>query len=348
MRHLLCPLVLVLSPALASAQPDKNRATPADKAVEKALDYLSKAQSKTDGAWHLQSTKSPAATALAVMAFLSAGHVPGEGKYGEVVEKGIRFVMKQQHPNGLIGANHGHEMYHHGICTLMLAETAGMVEGSLAKDVRQSLKKAVELTLQAQRSSGEERGGWRYHVKHDDGSDMSVTGWQVMSLRAAKNVGCDVPQTAIKNAVDYIQRCQDPQSGGFGYMPRQGTTIPCTGTGILALELCGKDLHRSPELLKAGAVLLKNPPAWGDGYFYYKIYYCTQATFQLGDNYWNFYGQKVKEVLTAHQQPNGAWEGGGSDSTQGPAYCTAMAVLALTVEYRFLPIYQREEPRGKK
>jgi hypothetical protein len=29
----------------------------------------------------------------------------------------------------------------------------------------------------------------------------------------------------------------------------------------------------------------------------------------------------------------------------GPAYSTAMAILALTVEYRFLPIYQRfEEP----
>ena len=32
----------------------------------------------------------------------------------------------------------------------------------------------------------------------------------------------------------------------------------------------------------------------------------------------------------------------------GPNYCTAMAVLALTVEYRFLPIYQRvEEPAEK-
>ena len=32
----------------------------------------------------------------------------------------------------------------------------------------------------------------------------------------------------------------------------------------------------------------------------------------------------------------------------GPNYCTAMAILALTVEYRFLPIYQRaEEPADK-
>ena len=41
----------------------------------------------------------------------------------------------------------------------------------------------------------------------------------------------------------------------------------------------------------------------------------------------------------------------GDDSTDspiGPSYCTAMAVLALTVEYRFLPIYQRNEEREEK
>ena len=43
-------------------------------------------------------------------------------------------------------------------------------------------------------------------------------------------------------------------------------------------------------------------------------------------------------------RPNGAWYGKAADDAQyGPAYATAMAVLALTVEYRFLPIYQREE-----
>ncbi len=149
--------------------------------------------------------------------------------------------------------------------------------------------------------------------------------------------------------MDYVKRCHDPNSGGFGYMPHHGQSIACTGTGILALELCGKDLHKCPEVLKAGSFLMKNPPKWGESYFYYMIYYTTQATFQLGDNYWNFYGPKVKQVLLAQQKSSGQWEGGGSDSSYGPVYCTSMAVLALTVEYRFLPIYQREEePREKK
>jgi hypothetical protein len=349
MRHILLALAFALTPALARAQDSKGRDTPADRAVEKALDYLHNAQDKNDGAWRLNSVKSPAATSLAVMAFLSAGHVPGEGKYGAAVEKGVRWVMSQQSKqNGLIGGTHGHEMYQHGISTLMLAEAAGMVDGELARDVRKSLAAAVKLILQAQRVRGDERGGWRYNVQHVGGSDMSVTGWQIMALRAAKNVGCDVPPSAIDNAVDYVKRSQDPNTGGFGYTPNSGYTIPCTGTGILALELCGKNLHRSPEVLRAGAFLLKNPPNWGEGHFFYMIYYCTQATFQLGDNYWNFYGPKVKQVLLSHQQSNGSWGGDSSDAGYGQVYCTSMAVLALTVEYRFLPIYQREEPRDKK
>jgi hypothetical protein len=350
MRVFLVTLVLAFVASPAHAQDGRGRDSPADKAVDRALEYLYKSQDKNDGAWRLGGQKSPAPTALAVMAFLSVGHVPGEGKYGETVEKGIRWVIKQQSSrNGLIGGTHNHEMYHHGICTLMLAEAAGMVEGDLARDVRKALTAAVKLILQAQRTAADEyRGGWRYTVAHHGGSDMSLTGWQIMALRASKNVGCDVPPEAIDRAVEFIKRCQDPSTGGFAYVPNGGATIPCTGTGILALELCGNNLHRCPEALRAGAFLLKNPPVWGDGFFYYMIYYCTQATFQLGDNYWNFYGPKVKQVLLANQQANGSWDGGGSDGGYGPAYCTSMAVLALTVEYRFLPIYQREEPRDKK
>ena len=50
-----------------------------------------------------------------------------------------------------------------------------------------------------------------------------------------------------------------------------------------------------------------------------------------------------------NQDAGGAWGARSltGESTYGAAYCTAMAVLALTVEYRYLPIYQRgEEPGG--
>ncbi len=54
-------------------------------------------------------------------------------------------------------------------------------------------------------------------------------------------------------------------------------------------------------------------------------------------------------MLFKNQKDNGSWIGGGGDGSYGPNYCTAMCVLALTVEYRYLPIYQRdEEPADKK
>jgi hypothetical protein len=244
-------------------------------------------------------------------------------------------------------------MYSHGICTIMLAEVAGMTEGKLADEVRKSLEKAVAIVLRAQRTSGDSKGGWRYHVEaaHDSfTADLSVTGWQLMALRAAKNLGCDVPPEAIENAVAYLKRSQDPRSGAFHYTPRGNPTVAVTGTGVLALELSGKDRHHSDEALKGGAYLLKNMPKWGSQHFFYSLYYCSQATFQLGDNYWKVFRPHLHEQLLRNQnKENGGWIGGDTDQYAGGAnYCTAMGVLALTPEYRFLPIYQRgEEPSDK-
>ncbi len=320
--------------------------------MDDALAYLAKTQ-RADGAWgagaRIDSRAGPAFTSLCVMAFLSAGHVPGEGRYGETVEKGIRWVLRTQQPNGLFAGDGsgGQEMYHHGISTLMLAEAAGMTDGKLGEEIRKKLVKAVEIILAAQRTENTPaRGGWRYTLAHTD-SDMSVTGWQIMALRAAKNVGCDVPAQNIDEAVAFIKRCQDANTGGFDYQPGSNLTIPCTGTGILALEICGKDQHKSKEVMRAANFLVKNPPRFGMQFGFYGLYYCSQAMFQVGDNYWDSFRPALHEMLFRTQRENGSWIGGG-DGSYGPSYSTAMCVLALTVEYRYLPIYQRgEEPTDK-
>jgi hypothetical protein len=324
--------------------------TAVDESIARALEFLHRTQD-ADGAWRGGSTgKNAAVTGLAVMAFLSAGHVPGEGRYGQTVENGIQAILRMQQPSGLIASQAGHVMYHHGICTLMLAEVVGMTEGKLAEEIKEGLEKAVALILKAQRTAWPHRGGWRYSVAHHDGSDISVTGWQLLALRAAKNVGCDVPPAAIDRAVEYILRCFQPRSGGFTYMAGSGRiTAACTGTSILGLEVCGKDRHHTPEALKGGAYLLRHPPRWGEIHFYYSVYYGSQAMFQLGGNYWSAYREKLHEALLRNQRDNGSWQGGdASDSHFGANYSTAMAVLALAVEYRFLPIYQRNEGPADK
>lgn len=343
--------LFLLVPAVQAQPKQDENAKKVDNAIKKALAHLAKTQND-DGTWGAGAGargRHPAISGLAVMAFLSAGHVPGEGMYGKNVEKGIRAVLKMQHPNGLFASEAGHEMYHHGICTLMLSEAVGMTQGPLAADVKKAVEKAALILLQAQRKGNSpndpHKGGWRYRVAGYD-TDISVTGWQIMAMRAAKNVGCDIPPDSIDQAVAYVKRCQDPYTGGFRYTPGGGVTVPCTGTSILCLAVTGKGVKQIPEAVKGGNYLLKHPPAWGQGHFFYSIYYCSQAYFQLGGNYWEFFRPKLHDVLLKNQNPAGFWT---SNDGYGPNYATAMGVLALTVEYRFLPIYQRgEEPTDKK
>ncbi len=339
-------------------------------AVDEALVYLAKSQNQ-DGSWNSGRAfggpnggmRDPAITALSVMAFLSAGHVPGEGPYGTAVEKGIRFVCSQQR-NGLFSSTEQGQtvMYSHGICTLMVAEAVGLLpDRTEAANLRKRLELGVRLIQEAQTKAGQNAGGWRYQPRPGD-ADISVSAWQVMALRAAKNVGCDVPTETVERAVGYIKRCHDPRVGGYRYTAFGNVTVPCTAASILSLELCGKEYHKSEESLRAASYItsslagndFRQPVGFrGQQHFFYGIYYSSQAMFQIGGDWWKWYRQYLHAILLNpegnRQQPGGYWNGvSGDDTMAGVNYCTAMAVLALTVEYRFLPIYQRGEENEER
>jgi hypothetical protein len=336
--------MLLLVGAVPIHAEEPPRASASDTAIRRALEFLKSTQ-KPDGAWESGGFgRATSVTSLAVMAFLSAGHVPGEpGPYREAVEKGVRYVLAHQRSNGLIVSNTSHgPMYCHGISTLMLAEVVGMTtDAALAEQARTGLAKAVKLILMAQNlaKNPDNAGGWRYQPTSRD-SDISVTGWQLMALRAAKAAGCEVPAENIDRAIDYLKRCAVKPDGGFSYQPGGSPNNPRTGTGVLALEICGE--HQTPEAVAGAEYLLKHPPRWASSYFFYEVYYCPLAMFQLGDKYFLTYYPKLMAILLEHQDRDGSWlSGDGNDRTGGRIYCTAMAVLALTVEYRYLPIYQR-------
>jgi hypothetical protein len=351
--------LVILGPAAAAGKPEREAF---DEAIDRGLEYLARSQA-SDGSWSTRQGRDPAVTSLCVMAFMSAGHVPGEGRYGDAVDKGIKYVLDQQQRNGLFaGFFHGQmEMYQHGICTLMLAEAVGMLpDRREANRLREKLEKAVVLILKAQVRNGEDRGGWRYTM-HSIDSDISVTGWQLMALRAAKNVGCDIPAEHIEQAAGYIKRCHDSSTGGYRYQRYGSVTIPCTGTSVLALALIEQDYYQSATAYKAGSFLLKNQLNARQQHFFYGVYYTSQAMFQIGEkkkgennnenNYWLSYRKNLHDLLLRQNPPKaaGCWTGWGWDDAQvGPNYCTAMAILALTVEYRFLPIYQRSEEPAER
>jgi Squalene-hopene cyclase C-terminal domain len=339
-------LLIALGPSIALEPPHpaySNAET--DAAVRKALDWLKDAQ-KPDGAWESGGFgKATSVTSLAVLAFLASGQVPGEpGPFREAIERGIAYVVDNQKPNGLLVSNTSHgPMYCHGISTLMLAEVVGMTtDADLARRTREALARAVDLIIRSQdiKKAEEHAGGWRYQPNSVD-SDLSVSGWQVVALRAAKDAGCSVSDEPIQRAVNYVKACAVKTGGGFSYQAGRGdANNPRTGVGILSLELCGE--HEAPESMAGADYLLAHPPSWSSDYFFYETYYAPSALFQLGERYFPEYYTKLVAILLEHQEGDGSWlAANGNDRTGGRAYCTAMAALALAIEYRYLPIYQR-------
>ncbi len=337
-----------------------------DDTVDRALAWMATQQNR-DGSFRGLKACEPGITGLAVMAFLSRGHVPGEGPYGEVIDRGISFVMGCQKKNGLVSyeepvynsanwnlsAAHA-ASYSHAIGSLMLAEVYGMTERHDPEKLGGIIEKAVDFTRKLQTSRKRrpnDEGGWRYVVQRSDiDSDLSATSWHLMFLRSAKNAGFDVPSQFVDEAMQYVKDCFDPRRGTFIYgpdMPQRPPSRAMAGAGILALSLGG--LHDTEMARRAGDWLLRNPhpPLGGDRtwlgmHYYYAMFLCSQGMLQLGGRYWEGYYPYVLNRLLAEQRPKGYWPGGlGSEKPLGDVYPTSMAVLALTAPYQVFPIFQR-------
>jgi hypothetical protein len=311
-----------------------------DDAIVSALRYLA-SQQNPNGSWTIDvSGESTAATSLSVMAFLAAGHVPDEGPYGRIIDRGVDYVLTHQEANGLIVDRRGHgPMYDHGISALMLSEVAGMTSKEKSARVRQVLEIGVRLILKAQqvRKVRRESGGWRYQPNSED-SDLSVTGWQLLALRAAKDIGCDVPIERIDLAVGYVKKCSTGR--GFGYQPGNGATSTLTAAGVLCLQVCD---HFEDKEVEGGIQFLQRQPLRFDQeWYYYGVYYLAISGYKYGGPEWERTKAILFQDLIANQQPIGNWEARNSNERgQGRVYATSLSVLALTVEYGYLPIYQR-------
>jgi hypothetical protein len=339
---------LSLLPTISSARAAENEAVPpqVEAAVDKALKWLADSQQK-DGQFPTSIGPSTAITSLCVMAFLSRGHTPGQGPYGDMLYKSIEWVAAQQKETGMLSASQG-TMYDHGISTVMLCEVYGMVDDPHREKLDKVIAKAVKLILDAQKvnKAPPHVGGWRYSPASGD-SDISCTGWQLMALRGAANCGANVPKAAIDAGVGYIRGNAVPVGGGggFAYQGAAGPNQARTGTGITALALLGQrgaDGALPPEAIAGGKFLLLHPlDNRAAEFYFYAVYYCAQAANQLGGEYWDKFYPSLRDTLLACQQAKGAFVAASSDAGHGETYTTAMATLALCVPYRYLPLYQK-------
>jgi hypothetical protein len=325
-----------------------------DDAIDRAIGYLVNMQHES-GVINDGDSNRTAMTSLAIMAIAAVGHQPTDpSAEGHAIRQGLEFVLRHEnmHQGSYFGGD-GSRMYGHGITTLMLAEMLGMGTGDEQDAViRHRLQQAVKLILvsQALRKSPHEQGGWRYTPDSRD-ADLSVTVWQVMALRSARNAGLDVPEDAIAAAVAYIRRCStttgrdrrnraNKQLAAFAYQPGGHPTYSTAAAGLLAMQVCGE--YEADEVNVASDWLLQEELNFGDTWFFYGTYYYAQGMYQRGGQHAEIARQRVEQILLRHQSDDGSWRAAdGQERHSGRVYATAMAVLSLSMKYHYLPIYQR-------
>ena len=344
-----------------------------ERSIERALSWLAR-QQNTDGSFDAPDSAQPAATSLAIMAYLSKGHMPGEGVYGKQIDLAIDYVLGVQHANGMLATGSDRSTisldsqlqmgsvpassktanYNHAIAGLMLTEVFGTTDRVRAAKLKPAIVKALNFSRRVQtlpKSSPQDKGGWRYLNNSASGdSDLSVTSWQLMFFRSARNAEFTVPKEFVDDAVAYVLRCWEEPQGIFYYKKsgsEQRWSRGMVGAGVLSLALAGQ--HQTRIAQRAGEFLLTRPfqrfgeSVGGGDRFYYSAYYCSQAMAQLGGRYWKQFFPNLVNVLLQGQQATGEWppEPYGSDRTFGNTYTTAMAVLSLTPPLQLLPVYQR-------
>ena len=332
-------------------------------AAERGLHFLAE-QQQSDGSWSgdvgykleegyrvwNRDAAHVGVTALAGMAFLAGGHVPGRGPYGSVVDRAVDYLLKQIHQDGYITANET-RLYSHAFATLFLAEVYGM---SQREDLRPALQKAVDLIVASQN----EQGGWRYQP-HVADADMSVAACQVLALRAARNIGIQVPVSTIDAAVSYVRksavRDDDPdwsinsraRPGEFRYQPdlQSRASFPLTAAGITILHGAGvyadADIEKGMRRLESQLGVFTErygKRVGGHYYFYYGHYYAVQAFHILGGERYRNYLRVVQRELLNMQRADGSWP---NNTGPGTHYGTATACLILQIPKEYLPIFSR-------
>lgn len=306
---------------------------------DRGLKYLADTQTE-QGDWR-DGQGGAGVTGMAVMCFLASGEDPNFGPYAGNIRRGLRSMISQQDS----GTGYfGNSMYHHGFAMLALAEAYGTVDdrnlwqnsgGKSQRSIGQALELAVRAAVTSQKQNS--FGAWRYSPSGSD-ADTSVAGAVLMGLLAARNAGIEVPDEAIDKAISYFIKMTAPSgqvaySGGIGGFDESLARI---SIATLVYSIAGrKDLEQFKATRKYLTDRLDGGSP-GHGGVEYQWYYQAQALFQGDVEAWEKWNKNLIRQLKTVQQPDGSFRG-----SHGTLVSTTLSLLAVAVNYRFLPIYER-------
>jgi hypothetical protein len=344
---------------LYAGKPRKPPASPEEvqQALIKALDWLASKQQK-NGSW---ARHEQAYAGLAIMAFVGAKCVQKD--YSANIKAALGFLKSQHTPSAkypegsrnaaMRGGSFGtQEMYQHAIVTLALIEAlVDLNDEGLEPIVRE----AVQLIIRSQNTEHKSEilggpfkpdspyyGGWRYNPDSTN-SDLSVSGWQILALRAAVNAGFGVPEWTFPAAAGFVRSLQGKKDGSFRYDSPGDSGASCAraGMGALSLQLCG--FPRDPAVQPALRFMQDYAPRWnieepGNGYPFYYWYYGTRAMYLAGGEDWRIWKDWMCRFLVDHQDADGSWDGAQSEENLD-VYRVALGALMLEFCCGHVPIY---------
>jgi hypothetical protein len=326
--------------ATASAQVPATRSgevVPRDvrEMYDRGLQYLAKTQTE-QGDWQ-GGQQGPGITGMALMVFLASGEDPNFGPYSNNVRKALRSIINAQDAQtGIMG----NSMYHHGFAMLGLAEAYGAVDdrnlwpdGKGPRSIGQALELAARAAITSQKKNP--NGAWRYSPDAND-ADTSVSGAVFVGLLAARNAGIEVSDESINKAIAFYTSMTSPSgevayAGGLGGF---GESLARSSIATLVYAVARrKDL---PQYRATLDYLKQRLEQTAMSYPEYGRYYEAQALFQGDIVAWEKWNKLLIRQLKQLQRPDGSIQG-----QFGNDVGTALSLLAVALNYRFLPIYER-------
>jgi len=300
-------------------------------------------------------------TGLGVLCFLGAGYTHKSGKYKQVVEKALGFILAGQQPGGYFGAEKGGypgPEYGHGICALALAEAYGMTKD---RKLKKPLERTVKYLLKAQHPGG----AWGYPLRNMV-NDTTVSAYIIMALKDAKLSGIKADYSkAFKGFHRHLENVCIGKHKGIGAYRKGwhtgGGVGPHSATGIAMMCRMFLGAKRDDPAIKEGIKYLSDEGTkWktsglipGDEGIYY-VYYTSLGMFQHGGKEWKKWNKQMKPELLKAQIKGGCADGSWPvanareipgfknwhERLAGKVYATTLTILTLEVYYRYSPLFR--------
>lgn len=315
-----------------------------ERAVELGLQWLA-AHQPDNGGWTFDLHGSPcagqcshagthqsttAATALALLAYLGAGHTHRSGEHQVVVARGLAYLRSRIVPSSRGADLQEGTMYAQGLATVALCEAYALTNDP---ELRLPAQQALHFIANVQHPLG----GWRYFPGQP--GDTTVLGWQLMALQSGRLAGLQIPEQTLPRAQEFLDRVQGDQGATYGYQASGDAATPS------AVGLLGRMYHgwqRNDERLRRGIErLAARGPDLQDLYF---TYYATQVLHHYDGPQWNTWNNRLRDRLVAMQAQEGhaagSWYTPDYHTVAGGRLCdTALAIMILEVYYRHMPLY---------